>query len=563
MFAKDKIKTSGYSDVNKRVVMFIVIMSLVVNVLFLVIPLFSMQVFDRVLSSESRETLLMLAVFALFLLSMQAMLDWIRGQIMLRYGYRVNQQSSDFAFSLSMLQSQSANGVHSQPLSDLVKVKDTITSPGIFALFDAPFAPIFLAVMYLMHPLLGHFALAGAGVLFAISLASIIITKRLQRHLSQHGSTFNSLTSDWLKNAEIAQALGMNENLIAKWQRESINPTVDKANADRVSRGILALAKYIRMLLQIGVLCLSVVLVLDNEVGAGVLIAASMIMSRVLAPVEQAIHNWQGWLEGWKAHKRLRKAFLEQSADLVELPKIKGKIQFEKVDLGHQGTEKPLLENLTFTIPEGECVAIVGGSGVGKSTLAKAILGIVKPVNGDVRIDGATLNQRDVSELGWQIGYVSQNSQLLSGTIAQNISRFDVNAEAKDIVDAAKLASVHEMVLSLPNGYQTLVGSLGVQLSGGQQQRIALARALYTKPSLLILDEPDTNLDHSGQAALIALLAHTRLQRITTIVISHRMSVIQHSSLCMVLGGHQLQQYGKTQEILNLPAKSTQMGSVS
>jgi ABC-type protease/lipase transport system fused ATPase/permease subunit len=195
--------------------------------------------------------------------------------------------------------------------------------------------------------------------------------------------------------------------------------------------------------------------------------------------------------------------------------------------------------------------------------LAKAILGIVKPINGDVRIDGATLNQRDVSDLGWQIGYVSQNSQLLSGTIAQNISRFDVNAEAKDIVDAAKLASVHEMILSLPNGYQTLVGSLGVQLSGGQQQRIALARALYTKPSLLILDEPDTNLDHSGQAALVALLSHTRLQRITTIVISHRMSVIQHSSLCMVLGGNQLQQYGKTQEVLNLPAKSTQMGSVS
>jgi ABC-type protease/lipase transport system fused ATPase/permease subunit len=196
--------------------------------------------------------------------------------------------------------------------------------------------------------------------------------------------------------------------------------------------------------------------------------------------------------------------------------------------------------------------------------LVKAVLGLVKPVSGEVRIDGATLNQRQVSELGRQVGYVSQNSQLLSGTIAQNICRFDENVEAKDIVDAAKLAGVHEMILSLPNGYQTLVGALGIRLSGGQQQRIALARALYTKPALLILDEPDSNLDHPGQAALIDFIAHAHHKQITVIVISHRMSIIQHTSLCMVLGEGRLQQYGKTTEILNIPTSSANsIGSVS
>ncbi|MCF4173292.1 type I secretion system permease/ATPase [Vibrio sp. McD22-P3] len=553
-----------YFKINKKVLIFITVVSIAVNVLFLVLPLFSMQVFDRVLSSESRETLVMLAIVALFLLSIQALLDWVRGQVMLRYGYGVEQQSADFAFNVSMLKSQQSNGIFSQSLTDLSRVKETLTSPGIFALFDAPFAPVFLAVMYLMHPLLGHFALAGATVLFVISIISMIVTKRLQNNASQHASTFNTLTSDWLKNAEIVQALGMNDNLVAKWRKESINPTVDKANADRISRAILALAKYARMLLQIGVLCVSVILVLENEVGAGVLIAASMIMSRVLAPVEQAIHNWQNWLEGWKAHQRLRKSYLEQPKEVVELPKIKGAVGFDKVFLGHQGSEKPLLEDLTFSIPAGASVAIVGGSGVGKSTLVKAILGLVKPVSGEVRIDGATLNQRQVSDLGRQVGYVSQNSQLLSGTIAQNICRFDENVDAKDIVDAAKLAGVHEMILSLPNGYQTLVGALGIRLSGGQQQRIALARALYTKPALLILDEPDSNLDHPGQAALIDFIAHAHHKQITVIVISHRMSIIQHTSLCMVLGEGRLQQYGKTTEILNIPASSANsIGSVS
>ncbi len=564
--SKDALRLDGnsYNYFNKQVLFFVVILSCAINVLFLVLPLFSMQVFDRVLSSESRETLVMLVVVALFLISVQSLLDWIRGQVTLRYGYKIEQQSADFVFSHSMHRSQETNGINAQSLTDLARVKDTIASPGVFALIDAPFAPVFLFVMYLMHPLLGHFALTGALTLFLISLISMVVTKKLQNSASKNAGTFNSLTSDWLKNAEVVQALGMNDNLVAKWRKESINPTVDKANADKISRAILAFAKYTRMLLQIGVLCVSVILVLENEVGAGVLIAASMIMSRVLAPVEQAIHNWQSWLEGWKAHKRLCLASVEQPSEVVELPKIKGAIQFEKVNLGHQGTEKLLLEDVSFYIPAGTSVAIVGGSGVGKSTLAKAILGLVTPTSGEVRIDGATLNQRQVSELGRQVGYVSQNSQLLSGTIAQNICRFDENVEAKNIVEAAKLAGVHEMILSLPNGYQTLVGSLGIRLSGGQQQRIAMARALYTKPALLILDEPDSNLDHPGQTTLIDFIANAHQRQITVVVISHRMSIIQHTSLCLVLGEGHLQQFGKTSEILNIPtAKSHSIGSAS
>lgn len=553
----------GYSSSHRSILFFIFTISLVVNILFLVIPLFSMQVFDRVLSSESRETLALLLLFAVFLLSIQASLDWIRGQLMMRYGYLIDHKSSAFAFNLSMLQSQQSHGVQNQALSDLSRVKDTIASPGIFALFDAPFSPVFLGVMYLMHPKLGHFALAGASVLFIITLTTMYITKRLQTSAGEHSAAFNALTNDWLKNAEVVRALGMNKNLAVKWQRESVNPTVDRASADKISRSILALAKYTRLLLQIGILCVSVLLVLDNEVGAGVLIAASMIMSRVLSPVEQAIHNWQNWVEGWRAHKRLQDSNLAPKQDVIDLPEIKGDIQFDRVKLGHSGVDNPLLDNISFSISQGECVAIVGGSGVGKSTLVKALLGITEPISGEVRIDGATLNQRDLADLGRQIGYVSQNSQLLSGTIAQNISRFDIEVEAKDIVDAAKLAGAHEMILTLPNGYQTLVGSLGVQLSGGQEQRISLARALYTKPSILILDEPDTNLDHAGQVALLELFNYARRNKITVLFISHRLSIIEHSTICMVLNEGKLQKFGDTTEVLNLPShKRSQMGNV-
>lgn len=548
-------ESTTYLGTTKGLMVFVFILSAVVNILFLAIPLFSMQVFDRVLSSESKETLAMLVFIALFLITIQASLDWVRGQLMLRYGYRIEQKAAEFAFNMSIMTSESGHSINSQHLSDLKRVKQVITSPSIFALFDAPFTPIFIMAMFLMHPQLGYFALAGAGVLLVISLASMFITRNLQNKSSQNAMTFNTLTNDWLKNSEIIQVLGMNKNLSRKWQQESVNPTVDRGNADNITRGIHVFSKYIRMLLQIGVLCISVLLVLENEVGAGVLIAASMIMARVLAPIEQAISNWLSWHEGWKAHKRLSQSKIEQEEELISLPKIKGKIQFEDVSLGYNNEEKPLLSALSFTLPAGETLCIVGGSGVGKSSIGKAILGLIDPLSGEIRIDGATANQWQRSEFGRQVGYVSQNSQLLSGTIAQNICRFEENIDPQDIIKASMLAGVHEVILALPNGYQTLVGSLGVQLSGGQQQRIALARALYSKPSLLILDEPDSNLDHNGQAALNELLSQTRKTDTTVITISHRMSILQNSSFCMVIGDGGIQQFGKTNEVLNLSSE--------
>lgn len=350
----------------------------------------------------------------------------------------------------------------------------------------------------------------------------------------------------------------MSQNLISKRSDEAINSTVDKANADNLLRGIMSLSKYIRMMLQVGILAVSVLLVLQNEVGAGVLIAASMIMARVLSPVEQAIHNWQHWVEGWRSHQRLNEVMVSLEQDRVELPKISGDISFDNVTLGHPNVEKPLLENLSFHIPAGTSVAIVGTSGVGKSTLAKAILGLVVPRLGEIRIDGATLNQIQREQFGHQVGYVSQNGKLLAGTIAQNICRFEENALSKDIVDAAKLAGVHEMILTLPNGYQTLVGSLGVRLSGGQQQRIAMARALYTKPTLLVLDEPDSSLDHQGQSMLMNFLAHAKNKSVTVVVISHRISILKHTTLAIALNGGKIEKIGATAEILGLPSSKVE-----
>ncbi|MGF1695180.1 type I secretion system permease/ATPase [Vibrio lamellibrachiae] len=547
--------TSSYLNSTKGLIAFVFILSAIVNILFLAIPIFSMQVFDRVLSSESKETLAMLVIVALFLITIQASLDWVRGQLMLRYGYRLEQQASEFVFNLSIMSSRNGSSINTQHLGDLKRVKQIITSPSIFALFDAPFTPIFIFVMYLMHPQLGYFAMIGAAVLLVISLLSMFITRNLQNNASANAVTFNTLTNDWLKNSEMIQVLGMNKSLARKWQLESVNPTVDKGNADNISRGVHVFSKYVRMLLQIGVLCISVLLVLENEVGAGVLIAASMIMARVLAPIEQAISNWLNWHDGWKSHCRLQQAKINQPQELITLPKIKGSVQFDDVSLGYNKEQKPLLSALSFTLPAGESLCVVGGSGVGKSSIGKAILGLINPLKGEIRIDGATSNQWHQRDFGRQIGYVSQNSQLLSGTIAQNICRFEEKVDPKDIVEASVLAGIHEMILSLPNGYQTLVGSLGVQLSGGQQQRIALARALYSKPALLILDEPDSNLDHAGQAALNDFLIKAKKSNTTLITISHRMSILQHSTLCMVVGDGGIQQFGNTQEILNLSSE--------
>lgn len=542
-----------HKKLSKSLLLFLVMVSSITNILFLVIPLFSMQVFDRVLSSESKETLIMLSVIAIFLLSIQSLLDWTRTQIALRYSYKIEQQTTNLAFSSSVSHSLRTNSATMQPLSDLARLKTTLSSPGIFALFDAPFTPVFLFVMYLMHPMLGHFALIGALLLGFISVMSMYVTKKLKANVSQGTGSLSTLTSDWLQNSDAIHALGMQENLLRKWKKESINPTVDKAKSDTTNRTITAIAKYVRMLLQIGILCTSVVLVLGNEVGAGVLIAASMLMSRVLSPLEQAIHNWQNWSEGWKAHKRLLNLAPEATSTLVELPKLEGEIKFENVTLKYSGSKEPAFRKLNFTVPAGHSMCIVGDSGSGKSLLAKAILGIVEPIKGDIRIDGATLNQRHQSTTGKQIGYVAQHNELLSGTIGQNICRFDENAEAKDIVEAAKLAGVHQMILSLPNGYQTVVGSLGQHLSGGQQQRIALARALYTKPTLLVLDEPGSNLDFSGQTSLTEFVAHANKKHITVILISHQVSLLQHTSLCMQIHDGQIKRFGKTHEVLNLP----------
>ena len=553
---------SSYKQIARPVFMVIILLSVVINILFLVLPMFSMQVFDRVLSSQSTDTLVLLLAIALFLVSIQASLDWFRSQILLRASYQIENNAASMVLKKEIYCISSQGGM-SSARADLEKVREVLSSPGIFSLFDAPFIPLFLLVMYIMHPALGNFTLAGATILILVALFGFFATRKLNKETGSTTANFQALIRDWLFNAKIIQTLGMSQRIVDKWRSESVNSTVDKALTRQLSIHIATFSRYIRMLLQLGILSISVLLVLDQQVSSGVLIAASMVMGRVLAPIEQSIHHWQHWISAFQAHKRLKAMDnnVQTDTELLQLDAIEGNIKFDKASFGGNVKVKPLFEALTISIISGKVTAIVGSGGSGKSTLLQAILGLKWIASGEVRIDGASLNQYDLDVLGQQIGYLPQYNKLLAGTIAQNICRFEPNAESDTIISITKKLGVHEKILNMPQGYQTLVGSIGVELSAGEQQLIALAQAFYGDPALLILDEPDSHLDYVGQKYLFENIQARKESGKTTIVVTHRQSLLDQSDYTLILNKGKVSQFGSTSSVVSINAKNQKEAS--
>lgn len=560
---KDKVcqKASNNLNINKALVGYIVVLSFIINILFLVVPMYSMQVFDRVLSSQSIDTLWMLCGIALFLIAIQALIEWSRSRLMFKYGSLYERRHAPLMFESSLESSQVGKGTNAGSLADLDVVKKMLCNGGLFPLVDAMFMPLFVVVMYLMHPYLGHFTVIGCVLFVFISLTSFALGVLQTVSSGALTNSFIKLSGDWLRNSVIARAHGMVSRLSANWEKESNNQIIGVLIYENKVKTIQSVSKWLRMVLQLGVLTISVVLVLDNQVSAGVLIAASMIMGRALAPLEQSVMLWKPWQEAREAYKRLKSVKLKSEAVIVDLPKIEGVITFDHVSLMHPHAENPFISELTFTIPPGKSMAIIGPSGAGKTSILSALLGLHAIEDGEIRIDGATTEQWSVDALGEQIGFVSQNTALLSGSIAQNISRFDSAPDSKRIVESSRLAGVHEMILSLPQGYQTLVGDVGIQLSGGQIQRIAIARALYSDPTVLILDEPDAHMDRMGQIELIRLIGHCRSKKKTLIVVSHRYQIIEQTDLSLVIEAGKQRKFGATVSLLSQGGNANQVGS--
>jgi ATP-binding cassette subfamily C protein len=509
---------------------FAAVFSGVINVLMLTGPLFMIQVYDRVLTSKSVPTLVALSVVAIGLYLFMGVLELIRTRIMIRVGALYDEEMRMPVFERVLMHAVAKTpGVGTQPLRDLDQVRQFVSGPGPFSLFDMPWVPIYVAVNYLLHPWLGYMSAAGALLLFVLALASELLARTGSSAATQAAMKAHVLAEEAAGSAEVLKSMGMQDNCARRWSKE-YQETIEHQSrgADRASV-VGAASKVLRLVLQSAALALGAYLAIQGEITAGVIIAASTIMSRALAPVEQAIGHWRGYLAYRKAQERLERLMVqsEPPTGRMQLPTPRGELALENVVVMAPQTMRPLLNGITFALKPGGCLGVVGPTGAGKSCLARAIVGAWPIARGAIRLDRATLDQWPPDQLGQNVGYVPQEVALLTGTIQDNIARFAANPDAADVVEAARRANVHDMILGLPDGYNTVIGPMGVQLSGGQRQRVALARALYRNPPLLVLDEPNSNLDGEGEAALMNAITEARRRGTTVVLVAHRPSALR------------------------------------
>ncbi|AZO12915.1 type I secretion system permease/ATPase [Mesorhizobium sp. M3A.F.Ca.ET.174.01.1.1] len=545
----------GLRPVFRRAVADLGLFSLLINILLLVIPLYLLQVYDRVLPSSSLETLIYLSAIAVAALAFLGLLDAVRAIYAQRVAATVDRRLGATTFAAS-LGARHAGGL--SPLRDLASVCAFIRSRGVAVLFDLPFGPVFLALLYLIHPVLFWLTLAGAVLLLLLVVANQLAIGRNDALALERSAVASQAEQAFARNAETLRAMGMVENAARVWGRqvaEALALHDRSAGANAVFSGA---SRALRMVLQLAILGAGAWLVLEGQMTAGMIFASSLVSSRALQPLDQLIGSWRQIVDARRAWTRLQAALAAQPAEArkLALPDPSGAIAVQDLfflapNAGF-GTE-PILKRLNFAIRAGEAVAIVGPSGAGKSTLARLLVGALQPSGGSVSIDGAELRTWDENQLGRQIGYLAQEVELFPGSIAENVARFDPAAQDGAIVEAAKRAEAHELILALRDGYQTMIGASGA-LSGGERQRIGLARALYGNPRILVLDEPSTHLDGSGEAALEAVLAAARAAGVTTIVITHRPAIAAACDRVMLLRGGVIEAFGASAEVLRQPA---------
>jgi PrtD family type I secretion system ABC transporter len=511
-----------------------------INVLMLTSAFYMFQVFDRVLVSRSIETLLFLTLAALIALATLGLLDMIRGRMLVRMGALLEQRLIVPALARSVDQVNSGQACGADRLADLAQIRSFFSSAGILALFDAPWVPVYLLATYFLHPYLGHFTLIGAILLLCLALLNERLAHGRLKDAGAAATQLHRRAEGFIRNAATVDALGLLPQLTQRWSRAHAETRSRQLQANDWSSVIVALTKFSRMGLQVTILGLGAYLVIQHEVTAGAMIAASILLGRALAPIEQANAHLRQAIASWDAGRRL-KSLLEapaRRAPSMPLPPPSGHLALHEVSyaLPVSGTTKPqpVLSGISFETQPGELVAMIGPSAAGKSTLARLLVGIQAPTAGTVRLDGADVFAWHRPELGPNIGYLPQELELFSGSVKDNIARMG-EADPTLIAEAARMAGCHEMILKLPAGYETEIGENGLLLSGGQRQRIALARAFYGRPRLLVLDEPDANLDAEGDAALGRALASAKAARSTVIVIAHRPNVLARADKILVL----------------------------
>ncbi len=532
--------------------LFVVLFSFFINLLMFVSPLYMIQVYDRVLASRNEVTLVMVTILAVALLVVYAVLESIRSRVLVRTGARFDKFIGESVFKTSFRgHLRAPGGGYSQPIRDLDTLREFLTGGGIITFCDAPWMPIFLAVCFMIHFWIGVVALIGAIAIFALALANELATRRHLKEASTASIGANQYVSTTLRNAEIVHALGMMGAISRRWNDLHDRALGLQARASDRAGTILAMSKFTRTVLQTAILGVGAWLVLESEVSPGAMIASSIMMGRALAPVEGAVAQWKGFVAARSAYDRLGKMFASTEAEpeRMRLPAPTGAISLEQLVVAPPGSRIATLKSVSMQIQPGEVIGVIGPSGAGKSTFARALTGVWPPLSGHVRLDGADIDNWHAELLGPHIGYLPQDVELFAGTIAENIARFS-EIDAEQVVAAARKAGVHEMILQLPDGYNTRIGEGGRALSGGQRQRIGLARALYGDPKIVILDEPNSSLDSNGEAALAQALRTAKAEGRTVLVISHRASLLNEVDKLAVFTGGTLTMYGPTRDVM-------------
>ncbi|MCC5884319.1 MAG: type I secretion system permease/ATPase [Halomonas sp.] len=526
--------------------------SLFVNVLMLVPALYMLQVYDRVLATGSRETLILLTLVALFLLAVMGLLDLVRGRLLVRAGNYLDTCLGPRLYHAVFAQRVAGKGGSVQPLDDLRTLRQFVSGNGLFAFFDAPWVPLYLALLFLFHPWLGAFASLAGLILIGLTLANEKATRGLMGEAGERYREARGQVSDSLNGAEVVRSLGMLPALRQRWLAgHRIGLAMQSRASDRAS-GLTQSARTLRLASQSLILGLGALLVLEGSITPGVMIAASIILARALAPIDSMIGGWRSFVSARDAYRRLAKLLREVPAERqrLALPAPQGAVAVESVTLRPPGSERAVLDGITFRVAPGEHVGIIGPSAAGKSSLARLLIGAQLPERGTIRLDGASLEHWDRALLGPFLGYLPQEIELFDGTVSDNIARFGELC-AHRVVEAARKAGVHDMILRLPDGYETRLGRSGTMLSRGQRQRVALARALYGDPVLVVLDEPNANLDDAGERALSAALDKLKQAGVSVIVITHRRSVLASVDTLLLLDEGRLRLRGARDDVLS------------
>lgn len=526
--------------------------SFIINILMLVPTIYMLQIYDRVLTSRNQDTLIGLSVIMIAMFFVVGFLEWIRSQILIRLGNRMDQRLSGKVFRAAFEKSLHVGSTNaSQYFFDLTNIRQFLTGSGLFAFFDSPWTPIYIIVNYYIHPTLGIFSIVSAVFLLCMAVLTEVVSKKPLSEANKLHSMAGTFAGANLRNAEVIEAMGMMNHVRGHWYQKHLKFLKLQATASERASVVSSITKVARLVSQSLILGVGAWLAIQNIITPGMMIAASILMGRALSPVEMAIGTWKQFLSTRTSYQRLEEilsVFPDREAGMA-LPPPTGKLVVSNLIAGPPGTNKQILRGVSFVAEPGDIVAVIGPSAAGKTTLARMIVGIWHPLAGGVKLDGVEISTWNKAELGPFIGYLPQDIELLDGTVAQNIARFG-EIDAEKVVAAAKDAGIHEMVLQFPNGYDSPIGEGGLVLSGGQKQRIALARAIYDDPVLMVLDEPNSNLDDAGETALLNTLIKLKEMRKTIFVITHRTSILSVVDKILLMVNGVGQAYGPRDEVL-------------